>query len=441
MRFEVWAPASRRCRARGRRRPAADARRRRRMVVPPRSPTPGTARTTAFASTAATPPDPRVAVAARTASTARPRRRPRPLRLDRPTAWRGMPLAGLGHLRAARRHVHARGHVRGVIARLADLRRPGGHRHRADARGAVPGRRGTGATTASPCSPPPAAYGGPDELRGWSTPRHARGLAVFLDVVYNHLGPEGNYLREFGPYFTDRYQTAWGDALNFDGRGRDAVRAVLLDNALHVAARGTTSTGCAWTPSHAIYDDGARHFLDELAERVRGARPARPAAAADRRERSQRPALIRPRATAGCGLDGAWADDFHHALHALPDRRPRGLLRATSPARPTSAKSLDAGRVLHGGSTRATAAATGHRRDRLRPRPVRRLPPEPRSGREPRARRSAAPLRRPRPAARSRAAPAAAVAVHAAAVHGRGVGGRRRRSGTSPTSDAELGGA
>ena len=97
--------------------------------------------------------------------------------------------------------------------------------------------RAAGATTASPCTPSHEPYGGPDGLKRFVDACHARGLGVVLDVVYNHLGPSGNYLAEFGPYFTDAHSTPWGSAVNLDGPGSDEVRRFILDNALHVAAR------------------------------------------------------------------------------------------------------------------------------------------------------------------------------------------------------------
>ena len=155
----------------------------------------------------------------------------------------------LGDLRAARRHVHARGHVRGRRRAAALPARPRRHRDRAHAGRGVPRRRGTGATTASTSTrrTPPTA--GPTGCKRLVDACHAHGLALILDVVYNHLGPEGNYLADFGPYFTDRYRTPWGDALNFDGPDSDEVRRFFVDNALLLADASTTSTGCASTPS------------------------------------------------------------------------------------------------------------------------------------------------------------------------------------------------
>ena len=92
------------------------------------------------------------------------------------------------------------------------------------------------------------SYGGPRGLQRLVDAAHAAGLAVILDVVYNHLGPEGNYLGKFGPYFTDRYHTPWGQAINFDGPDSDPVRQFFIDNACSGCAI-FTSTGCGWTPS------------------------------------------------------------------------------------------------------------------------------------------------------------------------------------------------
>ncbi|HEX9122026.1 MAG TPA: malto-oligosyltrehalose trehalohydrolase [Actinomycetota bacterium] len=161
------------------------------------------------------------------------------------------------------------------------------------------------------------SYGGPAELQRLVDACHAAGIAVFLDVVYNHLGPEGNVLPRFGPYFTDRYRTPWGDALNVDGAGSDEVRRFFVDNAtywleeLHV-------DGLRLDAIHAIVDQTARPFLAELAASV-----------ADLSERIGRrlfvigetpendARLVTPRELGGLGLDALWSEGFHHALHAL----------------------------------------------------------------------------------------------------------------------------
>ena len=164
---------------------------------------------------------------------------------------------------------------------------------------------------------PHAAYGGPDGLERLVDAAHGRGLAVVIDVVYNHLGPAGNYLREFGPYFTDRYNTPWGEAVNFDGPGSDEVRAFVIDNA-RMWLRDYHADGLRLDAVHAILDTSAIHVLEELAGRVADlaaevGRPLFLIAESDLND----PRLVRPTAVGGYGLDAQWSDDFHHALHAV----------------------------------------------------------------------------------------------------------------------------
>ena len=161
------------------------------------------------------------------------------------------------------------------------------------------------------------SYGGPRALQQLVDAAHSAGLAVFLDVVYNHLGPEGNYLGQFGPYFTHHYPTPWGDAVNFDDADCDAVRRFVIDNAL-MWVRDFHIDGLRLDAVHAIYDLSARHILAELQEEVQEA-----AAAAGRTvhviaesNQNDRRLIDRPE-RGGFGLDGVWCDDFHHAVHAL----------------------------------------------------------------------------------------------------------------------------
>jgi len=161
------------------------------------------------------------------------------------------------------------------------------------------------------------AYGGPEGLRHLIDACHQREIAVVLDVVYNHLGPDGNYLPVFGPYFTDRYRTPWGDALNLDGPGSDGVRAFLLDNAcgwledFHI-------DGLRLDAAHAIVDTSAVHILEELAQRVRALEAATGRALWLIAESDLNdPRIVRSAATGGFGMDAQWSDDYHHSLHAL----------------------------------------------------------------------------------------------------------------------------
>jgi maltooligosyltrehalose trehalohydrolase len=158
-------------------------------------------------------------------------------------------------------------------------------------------------------------YGGPAAFQRFVDAAHQLDLAVVLDVVHNHLGPLGNHVAEFGPYFTDRVRTPWGDAVNLDGQGSDEVRAFL------------TGSACAWLRDfhldglrldavHALHDDSAVPFLAELAAAVATLeseleRPLALIAESDLND----PRLIEPPEASGVGLDGAWADELHHAVH------------------------------------------------------------------------------------------------------------------------------
>jgi maltooligosyltrehalose trehalohydrolase len=164
---------------------------------------------------------------------------------------------------------------------------------------------------------PQNSYGGPDGLKRLVDACHTRGLAVTLDVVYNHLGPEGNYLHAFGPYFTDRYRTPWGDAVNFDGPNSDQVRHYFIANALywitefHVDALRLDAI-------HGIYDFSALHILQELTDAVHRTgttlgRRVYVIAESDLNDVR----VISPTTAGGYGLDAQWNDDFHHALRTL----------------------------------------------------------------------------------------------------------------------------
>jgi maltooligosyltrehalose trehalohydrolase len=160
---------------------------------------------------------------------------------------------------------------------------------------------------------PHHAYGGPAGLKRFVDACHAAGLAAVLDVVYNHLGPVGNFLAEFGPYFTDRYHTPWGAAINYDGRGSDEVRRYIVDNAL-MWIRDYHFDGLRLDAVHAILDESPTHVLEQLAREVHDAHPhAFLIAESDMND----PRLVWPPERGGYGMDGVWSDDWHHSLHAL----------------------------------------------------------------------------------------------------------------------------
>jgi maltooligosyltrehalose trehalohydrolase len=164
---------------------------------------------------------------------------------------------------------------------------------------------------------PHHAYGEPDDLKRLVDATHARGLAVILDVVYNHLGPAGNYLARFGPYFTQRYATPWGEAINFDGPQSDEVRRFFCDNAL-MWLRDYHFDGLRIDAVHAILDTSAIHFLEQLAGEVADlqAQTDRQLALIAESDLND-PRIIRPREIGGYGMLAQWSDDFHHALHCV----------------------------------------------------------------------------------------------------------------------------
>jgi len=204
----------------------------------------------------------------------------------------------------------------GVISRLGDLRELGVTAVELMPVAQFPGGRNWGYDGVYPYAPQ-NSYGGPDGLKRLVDACHRRGMAVILDVVYNHLGPEGNYLRDFGPYFTDKHKTPWGDALNFDGPSSEGVREFFLQNALYWF-RQYCVDALRLDAVHAICDTGPKHFLCELAERVaelsgRLGRKLYLIAESDLND----PRLIRPCEQGGHGLDAQWADEFHHASRTL----------------------------------------------------------------------------------------------------------------------------
>jgi maltooligosyltrehalose trehalohydrolase len=168
------------------------------------------------------------------------------------------------------------------------------------------------------------SYGGPQGLKRFVTACHDRGLAVVLDVVYNHLGPEGNYLRDFGPYFSELYRTPWGAPINFDGPYSDEVRRYFIENALYWVTECRIDA-LRLDAVHAILDFSAQPFLQELAWTVklfaeglgRHIHLIAESALNDTR-------LIRSPDLGGFGLDAQWNDDLHHALHVVLTGERRG---------------------------------------------------------------------------------------------------------------------
>ncbi|MGE0706441.1 MAG: malto-oligosyltrehalose trehalohydrolase [Planctomycetota bacterium] len=160
------------------------------------------------------------------------------------------------------------------------------------------------------------AYGGPAGLRRLVDACHARGIAVLLDVVYNHLGPEGNYLPRFGPYFQRKQKTPWGAALNLDGRRSKEVRRYLLDNAA-MWLRDFHVDGLRLDAVHALHDESQEHLLTELARETEAlSRELGKELLLIAETNRHCPRTIAPRDAGGHGCHAQWCDDLHHALHA-----------------------------------------------------------------------------------------------------------------------------
>jgi maltooligosyltrehalose trehalohydrolase len=180
---------------------------------------------------------------------------------------------------------------------------------------ATPGRRNWGYDGVSPYAVQ-TNYGGPEGFKRFINAAHRLGIAVILDVVYNHFGPEGNYLPMFGPFFTSRHQTPWGQAINYDSDGCQGVRRFVVNNALYWI-REYHLDGLRLDAVQTIKDDSPKHILTEVQENVQAlAHDLNRAVCviAETDENDSR--YIKPPARGGYGLDAFWSDDFHHAVHA-----------------------------------------------------------------------------------------------------------------------------
>ncbi|MGH9501492.1 MAG: malto-oligosyltrehalose trehalohydrolase [Terriglobales bacterium] len=239
--------------------------------------------------------------------------------------WKGIPLKDYIIYEIHTGTFTREGTFESVISRLPYLRDLGITAIEIMPVAEVPGNRNWGYDGASLYAPQ-STCGGPAGLKKLVDASHQHGLAVVLDVVYNHLGPEGNYLPEFAPCFTDTHHTPWGKAINFDGPGSDGVRRFIIENALywlteyHVDALRLDAI-------HGIYDFGARHILDELSDLFskqarRLDRQAWLIAESDLEDVR----ILSPRARGGYALDAQWHDDFHHALYAFLTGERQGFL-------------------------------------------------------------------------------------------------------------------
>jgi maltooligosyltrehalose trehalohydrolase len=231
-------------------------------------------------------------------------------------AWKGLPLERYVFYELHVGTFSPEGTFDAVISRLAGLADLGVTALELMPVAQFPGSRNWGYDGVAPFAVQ-NSYGGHRGLKRLVDACHRAGMAAVLDVVYNHLGPEGNYLEEFGPYFTDRYRTPWGAAVNFDDRGSDEVRRFFLDSArrwiteFHFDALRIDAV-------HAIRDHSAFPFLAELTDALRVEarrldRSVHVIAESDLNDAR----LVRRRREGGLALDAQWCDDFHHSLHAL----------------------------------------------------------------------------------------------------------------------------
>src|SRR5690606_20560616 len=160
-------------------------------------------------------------------------------------------------------------------------------------------------------------YGGPEGLKTLINACHQHQIAVILDAVYNHMGPEGNYLSQFGPYFTEKYHTPWGSALNFDDKHSDEVRYVFLEN-VSMWLEEYHFDGLRLDAVHEIFDRGAVHFLKEMSQSVdtlenKTGRKYVLIAESDLNDTK----IVVAYDNGGYGLEGQWVDDFHHSVHTI----------------------------------------------------------------------------------------------------------------------------
>jgi len=229
--------------------------------------------------------------------------------------WRGIPMAELVIYELHIGTFTDDGTFEAAIARLDDLKELGVTAIEIMPVAQFPGARNWGYDGVQPFAVQ-NTYGGPDGLRALVNAAHERGLAVVLDVVYNHIGPEGNYLGEYGPYFTETYKTPWGPAVNYDGADSDGVRRFVIDNALYWVTEFHIDA-LRLDAIHGIYDFGARHILAELAAVVRrqGKALKRTVLVIGESDLND-PRVVRPVKAGGYALDGQWSDDLHHAIHS-----------------------------------------------------------------------------------------------------------------------------
>jgi maltooligosyltrehalose trehalohydrolase len=206
---------------------------------------------------------------------------------------------------------------------------------------------------------PSRAYGRPDDFRRLVDAAHGIGLGVILDVVYNHFGPDGNYLRQFSDdYFTDRHHTPWGEAINYDGPHSRRVRDFVVANACHWI-REYHIDGLRLDATDMVLDDSPTHILAELADWVRAATDRNVVLIAEEARNDVR--TIRPRAGGGYGMDSVWADDFHHELRAYLTNARENYYADYLGSMEEIARAIEAGFIYQGQTSPSTGKPRGTR--------------------------------------------------------------------------------
>ena len=228
--------------------------------------------------------------------------------------WKGIEMADLVIYELHVGTFTSEGTFDAIIPRLASLRELGVTAIELMPVAQFPGERNWGYDGVQLFAPQ-HSYGGPDALKRLVNAAHDARLAVVQDVVYNHVGPEGNYLSEFGPYFTNVYRTPWGPAVNYDGAHSDEVRGFIIENACYWV-REFHMDALRLDAVHGIYDFRAVHVTAALTERVHAlanalGRHVQVIAESDLND----PRLLRPAELGGYAMDAQWSDDFHHAVH------------------------------------------------------------------------------------------------------------------------------
>lgn len=231
-------------------------------------------------------------------------------------AWKGLPPAEMIMYELHIGTFTHEGTFEAAVEHLDDLRDLGINALEVMPVAQFPGKRNWGYDGVYPFAVQ-NSYGGPDGLKRFVDACHDRSMAVIMDVVYNHFGPEGNYLNDFGPYFTNKYRTPWGKAINFDDQYSDEVRNLFIENALHWF-RDYHIDALRLDAVHGITDMSARPFLRELADSARSfsmesSREFYLIAESDLND----PKIVRPNTQGGAGYHAQWNDDFHHALHTV----------------------------------------------------------------------------------------------------------------------------